>query len=188
MTTKAKIEYRKGDLFAALDEFIEATAHDMPGFHPGMVCVPHVCNDQGAWGAGFVMGLSKWWDEPEKQYKRWHENQVHKSQGFEKGGVQVIENDNGVYIANMIAQGLGGVKPLSYAALGACMYGVTKRMGDYYFKGEHDLCDLDVDYSYRIFCPKFGSGLAGGSWPHIEEMIQESWVDQFGIDVVVFTL
>ncbi len=36
----------------------------------GVKLIVHVCNDIGAWGAGFVLALSKKWITPEKQYKR----------------------------------------------------------------------------------------------------------------------
>lgn len=36
--------------------------------------IVHVCNDIGAWGAGFVMALSRKWLEPEEQYRNWFVN------------------------------------------------------------------------------------------------------------------
>jgi len=88
----------------------------------------------------------------------------------------------------MVAQTLGGPKPLQYAALGACMIQVVKRNHMAGNRGQFDPgYDGERHNFFEIWCPKFGSGLAGGSWPHIEEMIRETWVESFGIDVTVFT-
>ena len=178
----AKLEYRKGDLFAALDKHL----NEQPSrAYPGFIMVPHVCNDQGAWGAGFVLALSKWWPEAEAQYRRW--SKAWKPTIFRMGMTALVENVQGVYIANMVAQELGGVKPLRYAALGSCMFQAAEKMNAIRFYGEHDPTNtVAVDYTFKIWCPKFGSGLAGGNWSHIEEMIVETWVETFGCDVTVF--
>ena len=31
--------------------------------------IPHICNDQGGWGRGFVLALSKKWKAPERAYR-----------------------------------------------------------------------------------------------------------------------
>ena len=35
----------------------------------GVKLIIHCCNDIGAWGAGFVVALSKRWEGPEKCYR-----------------------------------------------------------------------------------------------------------------------
>ena len=183
----AELKHRKGDLFEALDEFLEEPPQS--GEADKAICVPHVCNDKGAWGAGFVLSLSKWWDHPETAYKEWHSTGQWRRMAFEMGRVQTLDSaNNRVYVANMIAQTLGGVKPLRYAALGHCMYAVMKRLqGDYCYGIDHPEFDASEHHELEIWCPKFGSGLAGGSWPHIEEMVRETWVDEFGVNVTVFS-
>lgn len=178
---EATLHYQKGDIFAALDEFAKDRSD---GAYKGEILVPHVCNDQGAWGAGFVLGLSKWWDGPEEIYRNGNIG-THLSC---LGTTQVCNQDN-IWVVNMIAQVLGGAKPLRYAALGSCMHVAARRMNRRGVYGECCLGrdDDDPEYSFRIWCPKFGSGLAGGSWAHIEEMIKETWVEQYGINVTVFS-
>ena len=36
----------------------------------GKKIIPHVCNDIGGWGKGFVLALSKKWPEPEEYYRK----------------------------------------------------------------------------------------------------------------------
>jgi len=60
-----EINYKQGDLFELLPD--------------GPVCkvVPHVCNDIGGWGSGFVVAISKRWPiemgvaSPEWAYRQW---------------------------------------------------------------------------------------------------------------------
>jgi hypothetical protein len=33
------------------------------------------------------------------------------------------------------------------------------------------------DIKYEIHAPKFGSGLAGGNWNFIENLIEDIWID-----------
>ena len=41
---------------------------------PGLKYIIHCCNDVGAWGAGFVLAISKRWPGPEKAYREWAES------------------------------------------------------------------------------------------------------------------
>lgn len=38
----------------------------------GTKAIVHVCNNIGAWGAGFVMAISRRWPEPEAAYREWY--------------------------------------------------------------------------------------------------------------------
>lgn len=60
----------------------------------------HVCNDVGAWGKGFVLAVSRRWNEPEKQYRRWHKGELDKP--FELGQVQYVQVEPDLWIANVI--------------------------------------------------------------------------------------
>lgn len=156
-----------GDLFEHLDE-------DSKKYKIG---VPHVCNNQGKWGAGFVLALSKYDPFPEECYRRRFAEKalvLGRTISADSGSSKDDESPASVIVFNMIAQTLGGARPLRYAALGSCMYGVAA--GCVRFGIQH------------IYCPKFGSGLAGGDWKIIESMIQECWVDEAGLDVTVFKL
>lgn len=94
--------------------------------HPvgdGNKIIVHICNDVGAWGAGFVVALSARWDAPEIQYRDWHHGIP--SQPFELGQVQLVRTEADVWVANCLAQHeLGarcGVPPIRYDALKDCL-------------------------------------------------------------------
>lgn len=84
---------------------------------------------------------------------------------------------NNVWVANMCAQTLGGQRPLYYNSLVECMAEVL-----YYL--EEDLEDFSA---VELHCPKFGSGLAGGNWDFIQELILDCWVKE-GLNVTVYSL
>ena len=122
--------------------------------------IPHVCNNAGGWGAGFVLALSRKWKEPEIAYR---------SLGsYILGEVQFVWVHSGIVVANMIAQhGYGAHDrkiPLDYGALGNCMC----KVGDW----QHN------DLQFSITAPRFGAGLAGGKWGEIETMINSIWADK----------
>ena len=172
-----KINYLTGDMF----ELVKLNAG---------VVIPHVCNDIGAWGAGFVMALSKHWpvdqkeQSPECMYREWfaaepdsNEGAVLHSSGlppFELGQVQHVVTPTGATVVNMIGQ-RGTVsednpRPVKYAALVDCMRKVA-----------------ESSQGCEIHAPKFGAGLAGGDWHVIEALIEELWCEP-GIPVTVYSL
>jgi hypothetical protein len=148
----------------------------------GTKLISHVCNDVGAWGAGFVVALSKKWKEPEAAYRDWYRDRAYttaaeKDTPFELGRIQLVPVAPEIIVVNMLAQ--TGIQsrqvdiarpPLRYGALVKCMVRTAKQAE--YLKAS-------------IHCPKFGSGLAGGKWEIIEELIKEIWLDQ-GISVTVY--
>jgi hypothetical protein len=138
------------------------------------IMIPHVCNDKGAWGAGFVMPLARYFPEAKERYFQSVNYKGTGSLPLEQMTTQFVlcGYQPQIIVANMIAQTLGGDRPLSYESLTACMTRV----------GNHA-----VNTDCRIVCPKFGSGLAGGNWEFIKELIKDFWVDR-GIDVTVFYL
>lgn len=149
------------------------------------VIIPHVTNDIGAWGSGFVLALSKKWPmslrdrSPEFEYKR-------DPRARSLGITQLVKSESSgenalLYVANMCSQkGISSKsvhssterneKPIKYVSLMTCMQTVAE------FAKEKNL---------GIVCPKFGSDRAGGNWDFITELIEEIWD---GIDVTVCCL
>ena len=62
----------------------------------GPIVIAHICNNVGAWGAGFVLALSKKWAEPEHTY--------HNYQPRDLGTTMFIPVEDNINVANMIAQ------------------------------------------------------------------------------------
>jgi len=130
----------------------------------------HVCNDVGAWGAGFVVAISRKWKEPERMYRQWHR----RNKGFKLGKVQYVKVEPDIVVVNMIGQKdirtKGGVAPIRYGAIGRCLEKVA---------------EAAVLNKASVHAPKFGAGLAGGSWSRIEELIIEK-VCSRDINVTVY--
>ena len=147
------IKYIEGDLFPDLDKVNE------------LVLLPHICNNVGGFGAGFVVPLSKHYPKAKSVYKA--------AETRELGTNQYVEVYN-IIIVNMIAQeGIGfknGMPPIRYEALKSCMEDVAR------------LVSSKENKNISIVAPMFGSSLAGGDWGVIEKMINEIWISK-GFDV-----
>lgn len=158
------IKYVEGDLF-----------QHVPDDSLQTIVLTHVCNDKGAMGSGFVIPLAKHYPRAKESYLEWaHSNEP--EMPFQQGEVQFVEVRKDplplIFVANMVAQTLGGPHPLSYDSLEKCMEKVA---------------NFAERFQARIVAPLFGSGLAGGSWPKIEHMICQQWIPR-GIPVTVYYL
>jgi len=148
------IKYVHGDLFANLPE-------------SGWI-LPHVCNCKGGFGSGFVVPLKRTFPIVETQYRS-----MFPLNTDYMGYNQWVEVAPNKFVVNMIAQTLGGVRPLRYPALVKCMELVQFEMNT------PDKAVLPV------IAPMFGSALAGGNWDFIEELIKDIWIAN-GMDVTIF--
>lgn len=146
------------------------------------IIIPHIVNDIGAWGKGFVLALSKRWPQPETAYRNWYKNgSTYDSFGrkapFKLGQVQFVDVGSGITVANIVGQrGIGtamdGVPPIRYDAL------------------REGLETVGYEAPYmgaEVHMPPIGTGLAGGDWPRIEKLINEE-IAGWGIKVVVYEL
>ena len=141
----------------------------------GIKVIVHVCNDIGAWGAGFVKALSNRWELPERRYREWY--QSCKPASLPLGMWKLVRVEDDVYVANLIGQeGIrtteAGVPPVRY---GAIRHGLDS-LGDY--------C---VRQGYSIHMPRIGCGLAGGQWSDVEPIINDTLVAK-GVPVTVYDL
>ena len=134
----------------------------------GKKIICHICNDRGAWGAGFVLALSNKWRFPEDFYRA--------RQHYPLGHVDVltIPNEDNILVANMIAQhGTGynseGVPPIRYKALTEALVRVNK---------------VAEELGASLHMPRIGSGLAGGDWKIIAKIIETI----VKVDVTVYDL
>jgi O-acetyl-ADP-ribose deacetylase (regulator of RNase III) len=147
------IKYIEGDLF---DYAVKDTV------------IAHVCNCHGGWGSGFVVPLGNKYPKSKERYL------LNDDWGFHRLGELQLEelNSDRLYVANMIAQTLGGSRPLSYEHLVFCMHYLKKQI---------------IDENLSISAPLFGAGLAGGDWNIIKELIKDCWSDS-GIEVNIYWL
>lgn len=141
------IEHRIGDVLEA--------AETQAGYAP--VIIPHVCNDLGVWGAGFVVSLSNRWWQPEAMYRNWR---LKDYETFKRGEIQPVYVKHNIWVVNMIAQVMGDPKMnLRYDALAKCLEQLDNFIADF-------------PSSPIVYAPRFGAGLAGGDWAAIEGLIQ----------------
>ncbi len=138
----------------------------------GLKVIVHVCNDIGAWGKGFVLAISRRWNEPEATYRQWYRGKL--DIPFKLGEVQFVKVEDDIYVANMIGQrGLRkvrGIPPVRYDAIE---------------EGLKKVADFAIENNATIHMPRIGCGLAGGSWDRVEAIIEKVLVSR-GIQVTVY--
>jgi hypothetical protein len=189
------IQYVEGDMFGPL----------LANKEPGSIVVPHVCNDRGAWGAGFVVPLGRTFPKAKQEYIDWSKavaifsgerDEPSELVTFSLGETQIVEVQEGlgtrlhvmggfgnehevptnpqpsIHVCNMIAQTLGGVRPLFYNHLARCLDTVAK---------------FALKHNSRIMAPMFGSALAGGNWNIIEKLIEDCWLRK-GLSATIYYL
>jgi O-acetyl-ADP-ribose deacetylase (regulator of RNase III) len=132
----------------------------------GKKMIVHVCNNVGAWGAGFVLALSRKWREPEARYRSLPK--------YTLGEVDFVSVEVNISVANMIAQTLereyvNGEIPLQYDALKECLKTVNQ---------------VAAYSNSTVHMPRIGCGLAGGDWNKVEAIINETLT----VDVYVYDL
>ena len=134
----------------------------------GKKVIVHCCNDLGAWGAGFVMAISRRWTTPYNDYRT-----VSK---YVLGEVRFIPVEPDIIVANMIGQhGIGRgenvfgiiIPPIRYDAIRKALKTVNR------------YC---LENQCTVHAPKFGSDLAGGDWNVIEQIIKE----EIDVDVTIY--
>ena len=118
--------------------------------------ITHICNDKGAWGAGFVMALSKKWKEPEAEYR--------KLKNYVLGDVQFVQVNKNTIVANIIGQHCTGTDengnpPIRYNAVRKALKTVNSEA---------------IKLNATIHSPYMGCGLAGGIWGIMEAVILET--------------
>lgn len=130
----------------------------------------HVCNDIGAWGAGFTGALSAAWPAAEKTYRG--------QESWLLGSYSKVDY-SGHTIYNLVAQrGIRaqarGIPNVRYIVL----HNVIQKMIE----------DVELTYgadNVVYQCPKIGAGLGGGDWKTIMKILSELFVDR---TLTVYTL
>lgn len=155
----------------------------------GPKVIAHICNDEGRWGSGFVVALSKRHPDPEEAYRHWALTGVHQDiesgqqRPFALGNTQfALFSGPGekTWVANMIAQ--RGIRrspddprAVQYGALEHCLKQVARFCAP----------DLDNTPNASVHMPRIGCGLGGGEWEEIEPLINDTLI-RAGLDVTVY--
>lgn len=123
--------------------------------------IAHVVNDIGAWGAGFVLAVSKKYPRDHIVYKDWIRGEspypYHERAKF--GTILPIQHEDGVTDVLLLAQnGVGGrpgAIPLSYWGLESALTYLAQ-----------------YEQRQPIHMPRIGCGLAGGTWDKVGPMVE----------------
>ena len=123
----------------------------------GVKIIVHCCNDRGKWGAGFVMALSRKWEDPQLEYLEMARG------GLSLGDVQFVRVEPKIIVANLVGQrgvrGPDNPVPVRYGAISVGMRVVANKARM---------------YKASIHMPRMGCGLAGGSWDKIASILNET--------------
>jgi len=138
------------------------------------IFVPHVCNNIDLFGAGFAAQVADRYPIVKENYHLLGKNFLKTNFGYSQI-VKAYENEkfkHKLFFVNMIAQ--NGIKstnnerPLNYLALVKSMNHLSKFI-------HTNTGFMNNSEKIEIHCPKFGSGLAGGNWNFIADLIEDIW-------------
>lgn len=161
-----KLNYTKGN---ATNPIVDGTTTPL---------ILHICNDEGGWGSGFVLGLNQMFGtgkgSPRERYNKWYigvlPNKDKTVTGpFKLGQVQFCRQAGPeVVVVNMIAQstpgGYNGFAPIRYQSLEECLMRIRDTI-------------LHAQKPVSLHGPRFGAGLAGGDWNEIEKILLRVFKD-----------
>ncbi len=161
-------KYHHSHIFEIIEQRISA------GNTGATIFVPHVCNNIDLFGAGFAAQVAERYPDVKANYHMLGKSFLSKNMGY----TQILKTKEDpkykhkLYFVNMIAQ--NGIKshnnlrPLNYYALVKSMASLAQFI-------DNNTGFLNKTESIEIHCPKFGSGLAGGNWSFIEDLIKDIW-------------
>ncbi len=141
--------------------------------HPasdGPKVIVHVVNNLGRWNSGFVLAINKRWTKPRTKYQLWS-----KMPNFQLGGCQFVQVETDIWVANVVGQHQTireNSSPIRYEALR---------------EGLKKVADFCIENGASYHSCRLGSGLARGSWPVIEDIIEDEIVNR-GISATVYDL
>jgi len=156
------------DIFSVISERVKADNNGCT------VIVPHVCNNVDAFGAGFAGQVASNFPTVKADYHMLGKTFLKNNLGYTQF-LKVYEQPkyrHRLIFANMIAQ--NGIvspqnpRPINYLALAKCMVGISKFISE-----QTDF--MSKNENVEIHAPKFGSGLAGGNWNFIGNLIEDIW-------------
>ena len=138
------------------------------------IIVPHVCNNIDLFDAGFAGQIAQYYPEVKANYHMLGKTFLKNNLGHAQI-IKVYEQPkykHKLYFVNMISQ--NGVRspknprPLNYAALIRSMIHVSQFI-------HSNTSFFQKNENVEIHAPKFGSGLAGGNWNFINDLIDDIW-------------
>lgn len=174
LSYKNEIQYTNKNLFQITRDRVTA------GNNGCTVFIPHVCNNIDAFGAGFAAQVAEKYPIVKADYHMLGKTFLRNNMGHAQF-IKVFEDPkhrHKLFFVNMIAQnGLinkSNPRPLNYVGLVKSMLSLSNYIQNQtgFSSGQEKV---------EIHCPKFGSGLAGGNWNFISDLIEDIWSKFFVI-------
>jgi hypothetical protein len=167
-TSRPNYILTKQDIFDSVNKRIAA------GHAGATIFVPHVCNNIDLFGAGFAAAIAQEYPVVKANYHMLGKNFLKNNLGHSQ--IVKLKEDkkykHALYAVNMIAQNgirsASNPRPLNYAALVKSMIQVS------HFIQNNTGFSAKTE-NIEIHAPKFGSGLAGGNWNFISDLIEDIW-------------
>jgi len=165
-------------------KYVVGDATRPPSNGGGIRILPHICNNLGGWGAGYVLALSRRWPEPERRYREWAAICAEENEKIPLGLCQVarVADEHGeLFVVNMVAQ--DGYRTsqrrvaVDYEALSECLGWLGRWAVDLeqvrtgFDMGRHRWKRASAP-PVVFHMPRIGCGLAGGEWSKIEPLIE----------------
>lgn len=141
---------------------------------PGPKVIVHCVNNIGKFGSGFVLSLNKRWLRPREEYFKWATDSKPPIP-FELGQVQFVQVEPELWVANLVGQHQTireNSSPVRYEAIRT---------------GLRTVANFCLEERASLHGPKFGSGLAAGSWPVIADLLEDEVVSQ-DVEVTIYEL
>lgn len=134
--------------------------------------IPHICNDIGGWGSGFVVAVSARWKAPEQDFRAWYA--ARENNDFGLGAARFVPVDDELWVANMIGQhtikATPDGPPIRYRAVGEALEKVAA---------------FALEHGAEVHMPRIGCGLAGGTWAKIGPIVKRQLLDR-GVATFVY--
>lgn len=146
------------------------------------VIIPHVCNNMDLYGAGFASAVANKFPLAKANYHMLGKKFLKENPGYCQiiNAYENVKSKHTLYIANMIAQNgtisKNNPRPLNYLFLAKSM-NLLSNFINHKLKNDNQKTE-----KIEIHCPKFGSGLAGGNWYFISDLIEDVW-SQYNVTV-----
>lgn len=176
-----KISYKKKAPFISYsnNDIFEIARERVTGGNNGCtVFIPHVCNNIDLFGAGFAAQVANKYPSVKADYHMLGKTFLKNNFGYSQI-IKVFEDQkhrHKLFFVNMIAQNgtksYNNPRPLNYSALVRAMTNLSIFI-------QNNTGFSNGLEKIEIHCPKFGSGLAGGNWNFIADLIEDVWSKYF---------
>jgi len=134
----------------------------------------HVVSDGAMiWGGGgFAAAVRRTWSHAQEEFREWVSQQ---RENLSLGRVHLSSIQEGVQVASIVAQRGYGPSDKPRIRYGALRQGLS------------EVARVAADAHASVHMPRIGTGMAGGSWELVEELVRDAFAPT-GLHVTVYDL